>query len=118
MAVASSRNVNAFAVLATEELSLGGSILDVSDDGLCFEETGDGLMDPAKWQEHLMILTRFSGSRFILARGLLHDRDLPRLRPRRRCLLLRLETCKTAHRPPTTNSQTSLCWEWRQGVRV
>jgi hypothetical protein len=49
VAVASSRNVNAFAVLATEELALGGSILvDVSDDGLCFEETGDGLMDPAK----------------------------------------------------------------------
>jgi len=52
VAVASSRNVNAFAVLATEELSLGGSILDVSDDGLCFEETGGGLMDATKVSIH------------------------------------------------------------------
>jgi hypothetical protein len=43
--------VNAFAVLATEQLPLGGSMLAaVSDDGLClcFEATGGGLMDPAK----------------------------------------------------------------------
>jgi len=53
VAVASSRNVNALAVLATEELSLGGSILvDVSDDGLCFEETGGGLMDATKVSIH------------------------------------------------------------------
>lgn len=51
MAVASSRNVNALAVLETAELPLGGSILvAASDDSLClcFEETVDGLMDPAK----------------------------------------------------------------------
>lgn len=52
MAVASSRNVNAFAVFETEQLALGGSMLvAVSDvDGLClcFEITGDGLTDPAK----------------------------------------------------------------------
>jgi hypothetical protein len=43
--------VNAFAVLETEQLPLGGSMLvAVSDDGLClcFEVTGDGLTDPAK----------------------------------------------------------------------
>lgn len=54
VAVASSRNVNAFAVLATEQLPLGGSMFAaVSDDGLClcFEVTGDGLMDPAKFEQ-------------------------------------------------------------------
>jgi len=102
VAVASSRNVNAFAVLETEQLPLGGSVLvGVSDDGLCFEVTGDGLTDPAKWQEHLVILTRFPGRRFILAWGLLHNRDLPGFQPPGRHLLLRLETPKAAHHLPT-----------------
>lgn len=51
------------------------------------------------WQEHLMILTRFPGRRFILARGLLHDGDLPWLCPPWWHLLLRLEACKAAHLP-------------------
>ncbi|PUZ63818.1 hypothetical protein GQ55_3G097000 [Panicum hallii var. hallii] len=63
-----------------------------------------------------MILTRFPGMRFILGRGLLHDRDLPRLHPRRRRLLLRLETAKTAHRPQLPTGHVRGCTVPRSAV--
>ena len=88
-----------------------------------------------------MILTRFPGRRFILARGLLHNRGLPGFQPPGRHLLLRLETPKAAHLLPMyvsnlgslilsalavgkplpslynaqTNLQTSLCGQWEHG---
>jgi hypothetical protein len=49
VAVASSRNVNDFAVLSAEELPLGSSLLGaLSDDGLFFGESVGGCLDSAK----------------------------------------------------------------------
>jgi hypothetical protein len=49
VAVASSRNVNDFAVLAAEELPLGSSLLSaLSDDGLFFGESVGAFLDSAK----------------------------------------------------------------------